>query len=264
MAHEHPEFKRKAHKTAQNTAKSVAGKVVAAVKRMARAAANLVKSNPKVVMVVIICALLLFIVVQSCSALTTLLSNTIGGAVGASTFPSEDVDMLAAERAYAGMEAELQYELDNYQSLHPDYDEYIFYLDEIKHDPYVLISFVTVWHEGPWVIATVEGTLLMLFERQYILTESVEVEIRYRTESVTYTDPDTGASVTEDVEVPYEYFICVVTLENVGLENVATATLSGDSLAWYMLYMATLGNRPDLFPIEDYPQPISKTQRRYL
>ena len=38
------------------------------------------------------------------------------------------------------MVADLQYELDNYETLHPGYNEYVFDLDDIEHDPYVLIS----------------------------------------------------------------------------------------------------------------------------
>mgnify|MGYP000444156377 CR=1 FL=1 len=59
-------------------------------------------------------------------------------------------------------------------------------------------------------LAEVEGTLSMLFERQYILTEEVVVETRYLTE--TSTDPETGETTSE--QVPYDYYICYVTLEN--------------------------------------------------
>ncbi len=68
-----------------------------------------------------------------------MLGNAGAGRVGATTYPSEDGEILAAEAAYCGMEAELQNYLDTYESTH-DYDEYHFDLDEIEHDPYVLIS----------------------------------------------------------------------------------------------------------------------------
>ena len=57
------------------------------------------------------------------------------GGVFMSSYLSEDADMLAAEAAYADLEAELQNELDHYESYHPGYDEYRFDLDEIGHDP---------------------------------------------------------------------------------------------------------------------------------
>ena len=73
---------------------------------------------------------------QSCTAMF----GSTGTGLAATSYLSEDSDMLGAEAAYAALEADLQHELDNYESLHPGYDEYRFDLDEIKHDPYVLTS----------------------------------------------------------------------------------------------------------------------------
>lgn len=99
-----------------------------------------------------------------------------GSGLVASTYLSEDADILAAEAAYAGMEADLRYELDNYEALHPGYDEYRFDLDAIEHDPYVLISILSALHDGQFTIGEVQGDLAMLFEKQYILTETVTTE----------------------------------------------------------------------------------------
>ena len=166
--------------------------------------------------------------------------------INVSTYPSEDSDMLAAEVQYCAMEAELQAKLDNYEATH-DYDEYHFDLDEIGHDPYVLISMLTALKGREWTLEEVTGTLRMLFDRQYILTETVEAEIRYRTE--VRTDRD-GNRYT--VQVPYEYTICTVALENFDLSHVPVYVMSEDQLAVYAMYMATLGNRPDLFGESDY------------
>ena len=180
-------------------------------------------------------------------------------AVGATTYPCEDSDMLAAEAQYCAMEAELQQYLDTYESTH-DYDEYHYDLDTIEHDPYVLISAITALHGGEWTIDEVGGILELLFEKQYILTETVETQIRYRTETRTGTttciDPDTGETVTEsyeyDVQVPYTYCICTVELENFNLSHVPVYVMSQDQLSMYAMYMGTLGNRPDLFSSPDY------------
>ena len=194
--------------------------------------------------------LLLMSGISSCS---TLFQGATSGIVS-STYPLEDADMLAAEAAYCGMEAELQSYLDTYESTH-DYDEYHFDLDEIEHDPYVLISMITALKGGEWKIDEVGGILDMLFERQYILTERVTTETRYRTETRTgtryVTDPETGESYPEeyeyDVEVPYTYYICHVELENFNLSHVPIHIMSHDQLSMYAVYMSTLGNRPDLF-----------------
>ena len=181
--------------------------------------------------------------ISSCSML---LSGGGGGVVG-STYPSADDAMLGAEAAYAGMEAELQAYLDSYEANH-DYDEYHYDLDEIGHDPYVLISLLTAYHQGAWTLDQVQPTLEMLFDRQYVLTETVEVETRYRTE--TRTDSE-GNSYT--VQVPYDYYICYVTLEVTDLSHLPVYIMGEDQLSMYATYMATLGNRPDLFPQDQYP-----------
>ena len=76
----------------------------------------------------------------------------------------------------------------------------------------------------------------MLFERQYILTETVTRETRY-----------------DDDGQPYEYAICKVKLVNFDLSHLPVYVLDEDGLHLYAIYMATLGNRPDLFPTSEYP-----------
>ena len=102
--------------------------------------------------------------ISSCSMLTS-----TGSTVIASSYLSEDDAMLGAEAQYCRMEQELQSSLDNYEGTH-DYDEYHFDLDDIEHDPYVLISILSALHEGEFTLDEVQGTLQMLFEKQYILT----------------------------------------------------------------------------------------------
>ena len=183
---------------------------------------------------------------SSCSVMM----DGVGSGIAASTYPSQDADMLGAEAQYCEMEAELQRYLDTYESTH-DYDEYHFDLDTIEHDPYVLISIITALHQGEWTLDEVQGTLQMLFDRQYILTEDVVVENRYRTETDTWTDAD-GNTHTDTYQVPYDYYICTVTLENFNLSHVPVYIMSEEQLGMYATYMATLGNRPDLFPGSGY------------
>ena len=183
---------------------------------------------------------------SSCSVIM----DGVGSGIAASTYPSQDADMLSAEAQYCAMEAELQHYLDTYESTH-DYDEYHFDLDTIEHDPYVLISMITALHQGEWTLDEVQGTLQMLFDRQYILTEDVVVETRYRTETDTWTDAD-GNTHTDTYQVPYDYYICTVTLENFNLSHVPVYIMSEEQLGMYATYMATLGNRPDLFPGSGY------------
>ena len=191
------------------------------------------------------------LVVMLCFLLNTMSScsmmfESVGSGVAGSTYPSRDEDMLGAEAAYAQMEAELQDYLDNYEATH-DYDEYHFDLDEIEHDPYVLISILSALHEGVFTIDQVQGDLQTLFDKQYILTETVTTETRYRTETRTDSEGNTYT-----VRVPYTWTICTVTLENFDLSHVPVYMMGEEQLSLYATYMSTLGNRPDLFPSSGY------------
>ena len=183
--------------------------------------------------------------ISSCSMLTS-----TGSTVIASSYLSEDDAMLGAEAQYCQMEQELQRYLDTYESTH-SYDEYHFDLDDIEHDPYVLISILSALHEGEFTLDEVQGTLQMLFEKQYILTEEVIVETRYRTETDTWTDAD-GNTHTETYRVPYDYYICNVKLENFNLSHVPVYIMSQEQLSMYATYMSVLGNREDLFGDSPY------------
>ena len=229
-----------AGKTAGNTAKAT--KTAA---QKGGQAAGFLWRHKKGSLSVIALFLIVCLLLNSLSSCSVLLQGGLSGLAG-STYPAKDSDMLGAEDAYAEMEADLQYELDHYESLHSGYDEYHYDLDEIKHDPYVLVSILTAYHQGEWTLDEVQGTLAMLFEKQYILTERVEVETRYRTETDTWTDEE-GNSHTDTYEVPYDYYVCYVTLENFDLSHVPVYIMSEEQLSLYAVYMSTLGNRPDLF-----------------
>ena len=272
-AQEHPELsknalsrfwqkrrlRRRYQKQAKEAAKygaQAAGKTAVTTEKLAARAVGFVKRHPVGCLLALACVLLV-LVMQSCSSSLVTLGNSTIGAVGASTYPCEDGDLLGAEAAYCDLEAELSDYLDSYESTH-DYDEYHFDLDEIEHDPYVLLSLLCSLHEGQWTLDQVEGSLQTLFDSQYILTEDVVVEVRYRTE--TRTDSEGN---DYDVEVPYNYYICYVTLENKNLSHLPVYVLSEDQMSRYAIYMATLGNRPDLFPGSEYVGKYTETPEGY-
>ena len=99
----------------------------------------------------------------------------------------------------------------------------------------------------------------------------MQVETRYRTENrtgyYTVTDPETGATSIEEyeyeVQVPYDYYICTVTLENFNLSHLPVYLMDQDHLSLYASYMSTLGNRPDLFAGSSYVDRYYGDQYRY-
>lgn len=205
----------------------------------------------------------------------------MGGTAELGAYRAEVDEILAAEAAYCQMEADLQTQLDNYQEDHPEYDEYNFELDEIGHDPYVLISMVSSIHDGPWTLEEVRPTLEMLFAKQYILTEEIVEEETEPPSEPTPTEPDpTEPSPTEppphprppgpgptpepmsqdpetddgseDSTEPSTYTICNVKLQNFNLSHVPVYIMSESQLSHYSVYMASLGCRPELFPDSEY------------
>ncbi|WP_300818559.1 C40 family peptidase [uncultured Oscillibacter sp.] len=244
--------KRQYAKQAREAAKQgarAAEKTAVSAEKLAEKAAGFVKRHPGGVVIALACVLLLF-TVQSCASSLVSVGNGTVGAVAASTYPAQDGDMLGAEAAYCALEAELQHYLDTYTSTH-DYDEYHFDLDAIEHDPYVLISMLSALHEGEWTLEEVRGTIQTIFDRQYILTEEVVTERRYYIETDTWTDSE-GNTHTSSYRVYYDYYICTVTLKNEDLSHLPIYIMSGEQISRYALYMAALGNRPDLFPNSGY------------
>ena len=241
------QYRKQFRKRAQEAAKyggTAAAKTATVTEKAAAHTVGFVKRHPVGVLLVLAC-LLIVVLFQSCVSSLAPLGSGAGGGIGATTYAARDEDILAAEAAYCDMEAELQTYLDNYTATH-SYDEYHFDLDEIEHDPYVLISILSVLHEGEWTLADMEGTLDDLFDRQYILTERVVTETRY-----------------DENDEPYTYYICYVTLENFNLSHLPVYMMSEEQMARYALYMATLGNRPDLFPGSGYVDKYTQQGETY-
>ena len=218
-----------AKKGVERKAKAAVKKTAKPTAKAAAAAANRKKQFGIVLVLGLVLAFLLNFF-SSCAVLM----ESIGTPVAASTYPSRDEDMLGAEAEYKAKEAKLRSYLENYESTH-DYDEYHYDLDEIGHDPYVLISLLTAWKPGEWTLLEVTDIMQSLFNTQYTLTETVVTETRY--------DNDGEA---------YDYTICTVTLKNLGLDRLPVYFLTEEQLSMYALYMATLGNRPDLFGDSEY------------
>ena len=237
-------YQKQAREAAKQSARA-AEKTAVTAEKAGRAVVGFIKRHP-LGCAIALCCVLLLLVMQSCTSSLAAIGNGVTGSVAATTYPAEDADMLGAEAAYAGLEANLQSRLDSYEATH-GYDEYVFELDDIEHDPYVLMSILSALHVDGWTLADVQGDLQSLFDRQYILTETVTVETRYRTE----TQTDDEGNETE-VEVAYDYYICTVTLDNFNLSHVPVYIMGEDQLSRYSLYMAALGNRPDLFPGSAY------------
>ena len=193
--------------------------------------------------------LLLFIMVMSgLSSCGAMFSGTLNGVLGTS-YTSEDSDLVEVENSYAGLENELQSRIDNIERDNPGYDEYRYDLANIGHNPHELASYLTAKYQS-YTCAEVQSELQRIFNQQYKLTLTEEVEIRYREEerTDTWTDEDGNEHTdTYTVQVPYEYYILNVKLTNTPLSTIAENNLTPEQLEMYRVYLQTSGNKPLIF-----------------
>lgn len=191
--------------------------------------------------IIAIAALLLFIMVfAGLSSCSSMFSGTLNGVLGTS-YTSEDSDLVAVENTYVSKENELQSRIDNIERDYPGYDEYRYDLAAIGHNPHELASYLTALLQT-YTPDSAQAELNRVFDKQYTLTITETVEIRYRTE--TSTDED-GNTTTE--EVSYEYYILNVKLTNTSISSLAPELLTPEQLEMFRVYLETSGNKPLIF-----------------
>ena len=192
------------------------------------------------VAVVMVCLVLL----MSLLSFTGIIFESGMTVIAATTYQSTDEEIHDAEDEYLALESALDDQINGIETTHSGYDEYRYQVDEITHNPFHLISYLTVKY-GEFTLEDVEAELQELFEAQYTLTLWEEVEIRTRT----VTDPDTG----EETEEEYEWRILNISLTNQGLDTVVRERLSEEQRQLYDVYNQTSGNRPELFDASTIP-----------
>ena len=210
----------KAKRASENTAKAseIAARAAADTAEKAKQAVEFVRAHPKGVVIALAIILFLLIFTSLVSSCSVMLEGMLGG-VGASTYQSEEEDMLEAEESYRAMEEELQYTLDNYEFMYPGYDEYRITGEVSGHDPYVLTSILSAMY-GKYTIEDVHDTLERIFFLQYCLEERVRRGV------------------------------CTVKLTVKPMEDIARTILTDEQYERYKLYIETKGNYPELFSSE--------------
>ena len=224
-----------AAKTAENTRKA-AKKTAEETKKTV----SFVARHPVGVIIAVVALLLSVMIFSGLSSCSSIFSGTLNGVLGTS-YTSEDSDLVAVENTYAGKEAALQSQIDNIESTYPGYDEYRYDLDDIFHNPHELASYLTALLQS-YTPASAQAELQRVFDKQYTLTVTPTVEVRYRTE--TRMDSE-GNSYT--VQVPYNYYILNVSLTNTPISSLAPSLLTPEQLDMFRVYLETSGNKPLIF-----------------
>ena len=214
-----------------NTAKKT-GKAAKTVKEKAQQAVAFIIRHKKGFLLVGAIFLLICLLLNTMSS-CSMMAQSIGSAISGSTYPSDDLELVAVEADYAAKEAALQAEIDNIESSHPGYDEYRYDLDMIGHDHHELAAFLSAVLQG-YTQSSAQGELERVFSAQYTLTLTEEIQIR------TYTDEDGDTH-------EYEYRILHVKLESRPISSLATELLTPEQLEMYQVYRQTLGNKPLIF-----------------
>ena len=240
----------KAGKGAKETAAKVTKKAARSAKTITEKSAEFCATHSKVILLVLIGGLFFLVVSSIFTSCGAMFQGGMQAVLGTS-FTAKDEDILGADDDYKELEEDLRNKINQIEQTHSGYDEYRYDLDEINHNPYELAAYLTVKFED-YTRFEVQGTLQWLFEQQYELTLTEEVEIRTRT--VSSTDPETGETTTEEEE--YEYYILHVKLRNKGLNSVIVGSgLSEDEMERYTVLLQTRGNRPDIFGDDIYATP---------
>lgn len=234
---------------AASTAKGT-GKAAKGAKSITEKLIEFCTTHSKALLMVLVGGLLFIVASSMFTSCGAMLQGGMQTVLGTS-FTAEDEDIIGADNDYKSLEAALRNEINQIEQTHSGYDEYRYDLDEINHNPYELAAYLTVKFED-YTRSEVQGTLQWLFDQQYELTLTEEVEIRTRTTSS--TDPETGETTTEEEE--YEYYILHVKLRNKGLNRVIVGSgLSEDEMERYTVLLQTRGNRPDIFGDDIYATP---------
>lgn len=257
MAQEHPglnstpfsrfvqkqKIKRDYQKKARQTAKA-AKNTATGLDKLARAVGGLIKRHPVGALIVLL-VLAMFLIIYSAFSTLPVLGTGVLNVISGTSYTSEDADLIAVEQNYTDMERGLQSQIDTIESDYTGYDEYRYHLDEIRHNPHELASYLTARFKT-YTLSEVRSELQRVFDKQYTLDIREIVEVRYRTETDTWTDED-GNTHTDTYEVAYDYYILDVTLKNRQIGTFAPELLDAEQLAMFRVYLETSGNKPLIF-----------------
>ncbi|MFI3326018.1 MAG: CHAP domain-containing protein [Clostridia bacterium] len=165
------------------------------------------------------------------------------------SYLSDTDDMVDVNDVYDTYENNLQTDINSIEETYPDYDEYVYNVDDIYHDPHALASYFTAIYEI-YNLELVSDDIVNLFNMQYEynLEITTEITVTTETETIIYFD-DYGNKIFMDIETETEEEneVLTVTLVNNNLSNIVTSLISDDELEYYNLLISTSGNYPYLF-----------------
>lgn len=228
----------------QEAAEGVKDAAKETVKQIVKA----IREHPVVLLIIVIIFLCLFFLHFLLCGFEVMISS-LGDTVLSATYTAYDEDITGVDADYVKLERELQETIDRTEEDFPDYDEYVYNLDEIGHNPYELASYLTVRYED-YKRRQLKSIVKELFKEQYDLSYDIRIEKRSRT-----------VRADDYSYVGTEYYtvkILTVNLVNKSLGAVIVGKgLNEDEQARYEVLLATQGNKSYLFDdvYADYEDP---------
>ena len=209
----------KAAREAQKTGKR-AKKTAVTTEKIVKEIAGAIKRHPVAALVIFLIFLLILFIASAFTSCTSIGAGS-SGAFSSVSYLADDNVIDQAELTYTEWETDLQLEINRMETIRSGYDEYRYDVDEIGHDPHVLMAYLTAVY-GDFNSSQAESAMRSLFDSQYHLTLTEEVERRTRTEPA--TDPTTHQQTTTNVA--YDYKILNVKLTSVSLESVVSGRVN--------------------------------------
>ena len=196
--------------------------------RAARAIANVIRNNPKVLIVVGVIALIFMAMMSLVGMFASIGDAGLRGVLTAS-YLADNADINSVSSAYTDWETDLRLRIENVENEFPGFDEYRFYIDEIGHDPFVLMAYLTIIHQN-FPFDAIVGELRALFDEQYTLTFEESVETRY------YIND-------ENERVYYDWHILTTRLVVRPLEDIVAQRLNEEQQRHFDILMDSRGGR---------------------
>ena len=177
--------------------------------------------------------------VSSCGAVFADIQTT----VLAAAYQSKPGEIDATDLQFTRLELNLQKEIDNIERTHSGYDEYVYNLGSIGHNPYILVSYLSAVY-GEFLAEDVKREVENLFEEMYRLslqayTETRKKEIYLRDDYGNLLYDEYGNILTFEVE--YEVRVLKVTLTVTSLETIVGRKMNQEQKEFYDLYRETGG-----------------------
>ena len=153
------------------------------IKKVGGKVTDFFKENRKVFLSVGVLIAMIFLIASSLTSCSAVFFQNLVSYTGAS-YMSSDEAIRDADLYYTQLEADLQEKINRMESENTGYDRYRYNIDEIGHDPFILISYLSAKYEIFEFDDTIKAELDALFAEQYSLSTESSNETITETKTV--------------------------------------------------------------------------------